>query len=280
MKLGVCQWSLPVDGPYAIKTIADLGLKGIQLDIGSHDRGFPLSLQVVQEAYKEFTEKYGVTITALAVRELDNYGMTRKDGTPEKEIVLQAISKAIEIANSMEVPIVMLASFEDGEIKTEQDFNTVVDCLKNACDEAEKYGLMIATENLLSIEETKKLFKLVDRPNLKLYFDTQNYYLRKNYNTAEMVRELFPYICEVHVKDGADGSLSGSLLGEGDSGFFETMEVLKEKGYSGWLHLENYYDQLPLSLQDTDPMELLKKDISILENVVFETANETSTSLK
>ncbi|WP_342514881.1 sugar phosphate isomerase/epimerase family protein [Sporosarcina sp. FSL K6-1522] len=268
MKFGVCQWSLPIDGPYAIRMTADVGLKGIQLDIGSYNRGFPLSLQVVQEAYLEYAEKYGITISSLAVRELDNYGMTRKDGTPEKEIVLKAISKSIEIANAMRIPIVMLASFEDGEIKTEQDFNTVVDCLKKACEEAEQYNLIIATENLLSIEENKRLFKLVNKPNLKLYFDTQNYYLRKNYNTANMVRELFPYICEVHVKDGANGYLSGALLGEGDSGFFETMKVLKEKKFDGWIHLENYYDQQPLSLQGEDPMELLKKDILTLENTV------------
>lgn len=269
MKLGVCQWSLPIDGPYALRMAANLGLKGIQLDIGSYDRGFPLSLQAVQEAYMEYAEKYSITITSLAVRELDNYGMTRKDGTFEKNLVMRAISEAIKAANIMKIPIVMLASFEDGEIKTEQDFNLVVDCLQKACDEAKQYNLVIATENILSIEENRKLFGSVDRPNLKLYFDTQNYYLRKSYNTAEMVRELFPYICEIHIKDGANGDLSGALLGEGDSGFFETMKVLKEMEYKGWVHLENYYDQQPLSLREEDPIELLKKDISIFENTRF-----------
>lgn len=269
IKLGVCHWSLPIEGPYALKLVADVGLEGIQLDIGSYDRGFQLSNPVVQQAYLEFSEKYHVTITSLAVRELDRFGMTRPDDSSEKEIVMEAIMKSIEIANSMGIPMIMLPSFEDGEIKTEVDFNRVIDCLKAACDEAEKYNIIVATENLLSIKETNQLFERVNKPNLKLYFDTQNYYLRRNYDVASMARELFPYIYEVHVKDGKDGHLSGALLGEGDSGYYETIEVLKRQGYQGWIHLENYYDQKPLSQQSSDPIHLLKKDISILKQSIF-----------
>jgi sugar phosphate isomerase/epimerase len=247
---------------------SELGLEGIQLDIGSYERGFPLSKPSIQKAYVEYAQKYNITITSLAVRELDRHGMTREDGTLEKEIAVDAILKAITTADAMNIPIVMLPSFEDGEIKTEQDFQRVVDCLRMVCDEAEKKNIIIATENLLSVEETKRLFDLVNKPNLKLYFDTQNYYLRKKYNVANMAEELFPYICEIHVKDGRNGYLSGSLLGEGDSGFFETMEVLKQKNYKGWILLENYYDLRPLSLEGEDPIELLKKDISILKNTI------------
>jgi len=269
VKLGVCHWSCPIDGPYALKMASELGLEGIQLDIGSYERGFPLSRPSIQKAYVEYAKKYNITITSLAVRELDRHGMTRKDGTMEKEIAVEAILKAISAADAMNIPIVMLPSFEDGEIKTDRDFQRVVNCLKMACEEAEKKNIIIATENLLSIEETKQLFNLVNKPNLRLYFDTQNYHLRRNYNVASMVEELFPYICEIHVKDGRDGHMSGALLGEGDSGFFETMEVLREKNYSGWILLENYYDLRPLSLEGDDPIELLRRDISILKTQVL-----------
>ena len=40
--------------------------------------------------------------------------------------------------------------------------------------------------------------------------------------------------------------MSGSLLGTGDSGFHETMHWLDNHDYSGYILLENYYDQLPL----------------------------------
>ncbi|MBM7716104.1 sugar phosphate isomerase/epimerase [Bacillus thermophilus] len=266
--IGICHWSLPIEGPYAIKLVSELGLQGIQLDIGSYERGFSLSYPVVQKAYVDMAKQYDVTITSLAVRELDHYGMTRENGTKEKDIAVEAVMTGIDIAESMGINKVMLPSFEDGEIKTEEDFNRVVECLQQACDKALNKNIMIATENLLSITENEELFKRVDRPNLTLYFDTQNYYLRKKYNVAEMADKLFPLICEVHVKDGKNNDLSGALLGEGDSNFFETINVFKQKDYYGWMMLENYYDQKPLSLTHSDPIDLLKKDISILKKTL------------
>jgi len=257
-----------MEGPYALKLASELGIQGIQLDIGTNERGFLLSYTVVQEAYLEMSKKFDVQITSLAVRELDNYGLTRENGTKEKEIAIESVMTAIDIADAMGINNVMVPSFEDGDIKTKKDFNRVAECLQQACDKALNKNITISTENLLSIEENKELFSVVDRPNFTLYFDTQNYYLRKKYNAAEMVEELFPLICEVHAKDGKGGFLSGALLGEGDSNFFETLETLKENDYDGWILLENYYDQEPMSLTGKDPIYLLKKDIAILKNAI------------
>ena len=65
VKLGVCHWSCPIDGPYALKMAAELGLEGVQLDIGSYERGFPLSVPSIQKVYMEYAEKYNITITSL-----------------------------------------------------------------------------------------------------------------------------------------------------------------------------------------------------------------------
>lgn len=268
IKIGICHWSLPMEGPYGIKLAAELGLQGIQLDVGSYERGFLLSLPAVQKAYLEMSQKHNVTITSLAVRELDNYGLTREDGTKEKDIALEAVMTAVDIAEAMGITNVMVPSFEASDIKTQVDFNSLVNILKQACDKAINKSIIISTENLLSIEENKNLFEKVDRPNLSLYFDTQNYNLRKNYNAAEMVEALFPYICEVHAKDGRNGFMSGALLGEGDSGFYDTLEALKKNKYDGWIVLENYYDQEPLSLTGKGPIELLKEDVSILKKAI------------
>lgn len=269
IKIGICHWSLPMEGPYALKLVSELGLQGIQLDVGSHKRGFLLSYKEVQEAYLEMAEKYNVEITSLAVRELDNYGLTRENGTDEKNIATEAVMTALEIAKDMGIKNVMIPSFEDGDIKNEEDFNRVVEVLRHACDATINDDITITTENLLSTEQNKRLFDIVNRPNLKLYFDTQNYHLRRQYNPAEMVNELFPFIEEVHAKDGRDGFMSASLLGEGDSGFHETMEALKNNHYEGWILLENYYDQKPLSLTEENPIKLLEKDISILKSVII-----------
>jgi len=268
LKIGICQWALPMEGPYGCKLASELGLEGIQLDIGTNQRGFLLSNRFVQEAYLESRKEFGISFPSIAIPELDNFSMLAPEGSRDREIANKAIRKAIETAEAMKISLVMIPSFNKSEIKTEVDFEQAVDCLQNACDYAKNKGIIIGTENLLSVNDYKLLFKKVNRSNLKLYFDTQNYSLNKGYNTAEMLELLIPYICEVHVKDGKNGALSGALLGKGDANFYNSMKVLGKYNYSDWIMLENYYDREPLSLQNSNPVELLKQDIKTLKEVI------------
>jgi len=268
LKIGICQWALPMEGPYGCKLASELGLEGIQLDIGTNQRGFLLSNKFVQEAYLESGKEFGISFPSIAIPELDNFSMLAPEGSRDREIVNKAIRKAIETAEAMKISLVMIPSFNKSEIKTEADFEQAVDCLQNACDYAKNKGITIGTENILSVNDVKLLFKKVNRSNLKLYFDTQNYSLNKGYNTAEMLELLISYICEVHVKDGKNGDLSGALLGKGDANFYNSMKVLKKYNYSGWIILENYYDRESLSLQNNNPVELLKQDIKTLKEVI------------
>lgn len=266
MNLGICQWSLPVAGPYGVKVAKELGFSGIQIDIGSYEDNFPLSHPLVQKGYKYYSEKYDIELLSIAVRPLDLYGTTRPKGDERKEIALLAIEKSIAAAKSLEISRVMLPNFQDGEIKTNNDFKNVVETLKWACDLAAKSNIEIATENLLSAMELKKLFREVDRKNLTLYFDTQNYFLNHRYDTASLIQDFKEYLCdEIHVKDGAENVLSGALLGEGASAFDKSSEALKKINYNGWLVLENYYHLSPLS-EEGHIETLIKKDITTLKS--------------
>ena len=71
---------------------------------------------------------------------------------------------------------------------------------------------------------------------------------------------------QLHVKDGEE--MSGGLLGTGPSDFFKTMDWLDKHDYTGYILLENYYDQLPLRLQHEDPYELLRQDIATLKKAI------------
>ncbi len=42
IKTGICLWSLPIEGPYVCELAFDLGFEGIQLELGTYERGFPL----------------------------------------------------------------------------------------------------------------------------------------------------------------------------------------------------------------------------------------------
>jgi sugar phosphate isomerase/epimerase len=272
VKLGIVEWALPVDGPYGCKIAADVGFEGIQLDIGSYQRNFPITKRSVQEAYLEAAGQFGIEYPAVGCNALDVYGMVAPKGFNERAIAYKVMTSAIDAAAAMGIPTVMIQSFKASAIETSQDFERAINVFSDVCDYAlDKGQITIGMENLLSVEALIRLIDAVGKPNLKVFFDTQNYYLDAKVDVAAMVEPLIPHICEVHVKDGyeADIEPSGALLGEGDSGFFDTIAELRRCGYSGWLISENFYDRGPVSRLSDDPVELMSKDYQTLKRIVW-----------
>lgn len=270
VKLGITEWSLPVDGPYGCKIAAEVGFEGIQLDVGNFDRNFPKTKKVVQDAYLAAAQQWGIEYTAMGCNELDNYNMVAPKGSGERAIALRTITSAVDAAAAMGISIVMVQSFNASAIETEQDFKRAVNVIKYASDYAGGKGkITIGVENLLSVENLLRFIEEVNRPNLKIYFDTQNYYLHERVDVAAMVKPLAPYFCQVHVKDGYqfDVEPSGALLGHGATGFYKTIDELRKCEYSGWLISENFYDRGPISHLNEDPVELMKKDYQVLKDI-------------
>lgn len=272
VKLGITEWSLPVEGPYGCKIAADVGFEGIQLDIGSYERNFPKTRRCVQEAYLEAADKFGIQYTAIACNELDNFDMVAQKGFTERAIAFATITSAIDAAAAMGIPMVMVQSFKASALETDQDLERAVKVIRQVSDYAlDKGQIIIGLENLLSVENLLRLIDEVGNPNVKIYFDTQNYYLDEKADVAAMVEPLISHICEVHVKDGyaSDIEPSGALLGKGDSGFFDTIAELRRCGYSGWLISENFYDRGPVSRLSDDPKALMLKDYQVLKSIVW-----------
>ena len=103
-------------------------------------------------------------------------------------------------------------NFNASAIRSEGDFNRAIRIIKCVSDYTLDKGVIIGLENLLSVENLIRLVGGVDNQNVKVYFDTQNYYLRKRMNISETIESLVPYIYQVHVKDGKKDDLSGVLL--------------------------------------------------------------------
>jgi sugar phosphate isomerase/epimerase len=270
IKIGICEWAFPLPGPYGCKIAAELGLEGMELDLGSYEQGFPLSNPVIQQAYREAGVKWGIKFPAIAVNALCAYGMTNPENFEKSEIAITAIYKGIDAAEALKIPTVQLPSFKDNAIENEADFQNTVKCIKLACQYAEAKGIVIGSENALSSEDNLRLIHEVDQTNFKIFFDTQNPYAMKKYHVPEMIRKIGRYIGEVHVKDGNDGELSSALLGKGESDFYQSLAALKEIGFSGWIYLENYYNKKPLNSGFEDPFELLKQDIVILREALLQ----------
>jgi sugar phosphate isomerase/epimerase len=216
-------------------------------------------------AYLDAAEKWDIIYPSLAITTLGKFGvnMTAPAGSDSKKLALLAVRRGVDTASAMGIPMIMIPSFFDDEMKTDSDLRETAECLKYACDYAAAKNIVISTENLLSAEATLELIDLVGKDALKVYFDTQNYKLFMKYNTQEIFTRLLPYICQIHVKDGLD-CLSGALLGDGTADYDDMVRLIRASDYSGWIVSENYYDQSPLNKQSEDAFALLKEDANRL----------------
>ena len=96
--------------------------------------------------------------------------------------------------------------------------------------------------------------------------DSQNLYALDGTSMARYFTALADVIAGVHLKDGVGTMLSGSLLGEGTSGFYRTAGAILDNGYGGSLIIESVYDK-PTVCKLGSERELLAKDAATLRRV-------------
>ncbi|WP_087065478.1 sugar phosphate isomerase/epimerase family protein [Intestinibacillus massiliensis] len=268
IKIGACDWGLPGAGLYATQIAAAVGLDALSLKIGLYENDYPITQPELQKVYLSEQQKYGVEYCAIALNDFDNIPMHARKGTKEYDIVWDLLRRAVRTAKALGVQVIQVPGFAASEVKSEEDMEHSARAFQYLCDEAGAYGIGVAGENLMTPDEFKKMHEMVGRKNFFLYFDSQNYHLFRGYRELDILEGLYPYMCnQLHVKDGT-GAMSGGLLGTGDSGFGDTMRWLDQHGFSGYILLENYYDQLPLRAQAQNPYDLLRQDIEILKKAI------------
>lgn len=266
-KTGICLWGFPGKGPGSLQAAAKLGLQGAQISLGAFEENYPLSDSLLQREYVRISKGCGIELVSLSVEHLNEYGLSNPSGSRRGKIAMEGSRAGLEAAAQMEIPVVQLPSFNNGAIRTEEDFKNTCEKISILCERAKQYGIIIATENVLSVENSQRMMKTVACSNFKLMFDTQNYFLDHGADTAEVLRKLHPYVVQVHLKDGYNGRLSSALLGRGETHFLQTAQVIKETACSRWLLLENYYDRPPLNQLCADPMELIQTDMKTIRTV-------------
>ena len=91
--------------------------------------------------------------------------------------------------------MLLIPNFKKSAITGQREFDEAVEVFKWACDTAGRHEITIAFENTLSTEQTLQMIADINRPNLKLYFDIQNYHLHKGSNSPQMLDELMEHVC-------------------------------------------------------------------------------------
>ncbi|WPP49433.1 sugar phosphate isomerase/epimerase family protein [Catalinimonas niigatensis] len=227
-RIGACDWSIGHHSEVeAMATAHKIGLDGVQISLGKAENNMHLRQKEVRQAYKEAAKKYGVKVSSLAIGELNQVPYK---SAPE---TVEWVSDSIDVAQAMDVSVILLAFFGNGDLKNDaQGTQEVIKRLKDVAPKAEKKGIILGIESWLSADEHLEIIEAVGSPNVRVYYDVANSH-KMGYDIYEEMQRLgSEYICEVHAKE------NGYLLGKGAVDFERVKAILDDINYQGWVIIE------------------------------------------
>lgn len=272
IKFGVCEFSFPCWGPLAVQMAHEAGFTGIQLaDAGGSTNSYPLNNRRVQDCYLEASAKYGVELQSIHLYTLVRQNFIRySQSSPEGQACMESIKMGIIAASEMKIPTVMIEGMRMYGAAQRQH---VLDMYRYAVQVAEDYGVQIAMETDVSLEDHFKFLDHFDG-KLKLCFDTHNPVMYGTGYPPDMIRALGKErIDHFHVKESqldAEGFVTKEtspivLLGTGGTFFQESMQAIKDIGYEGWIISETFYHRPNMNENGMDYVSSARRDVETLK---------------
>ena len=229
LKLGVTDWNLRLSGKTdAVALAASLGFQGVELSIGTKpvDGKLPLADEALQSKYLEELKKHsiaaaGVCLDILHVNYLKNDKLGQK-----------WVADSIPIARKLNARVVLLPFFGKGGLTTKEEKDYVGDVLRDIAPEAQKQGILLGLENMISAEDNVRIMDRCRSEAVKVYYDVGN-----STNAGFDVLKEIPWlgasrICQFHLKDNPH------YLGEGKIAFPDVMRLIGNLGFAGFANLE------------------------------------------
>ena len=234
-KVGVCEWSLPVWGPFSIDFAADCGFEGVQLtDLRGVYWGYPMNNRFIQEGYKEASARTGVVLQSMHLMTLSHStGHFDKPDSPKGELARHSFRQAVKACAAMGIPVINISGVARGE----GTFENLMDFLKFAIRLCKDNGILLVYERGIDMVYITNMLNEV--PDLML-----NYHLSE-YPAFQVPTAIPEKIDHVHIMDHhtdpATGVKTGAIAGEGSKTIAEGIHLLKEKGFDNWYLSEAEY---------------------------------------
>lgn len=231
LRIGACDWSIGKSSDIGAFSLAQqIGLDGIQVNLGSDANNMHMREKDRQRAYIEESKRTGVQIASLAIGELNRVPYKSEPRTDEW------VWDAVDVAHNLDVTVILLAFFAENDLRGDaRGKEDVIRKLKVVAPKAEKSGVILGIESYLSAEEHMDIIQQVGSKNLKVYYDFRNS-ADAGYDVIKEIKWLGKdMICELHMKE------NGFRLGEGTMDWKKISETLIEMEYygDGWMQIES-----------------------------------------
>ncbi len=230
LHIGACDWSIGKSSdPGAFEVARQIGLDGIQVNMGSEKNDLHMRQPDLQQAHLAASKNSTVKIASIAIGELNNVPYK---SDPRTE---QWVSDSIDVAKAFDVKVILLAFFNQNDLRNDPaGKEEVIQRLKRVTPKAEKLDITLGIESYLSAEEHLEIINRVGSESIKVYYDFRNS-ADAGYDVIKEIKQLGrDAICELHIKE------NGKLLGEGTLDWYkigETLSLIDYKG-DGWMQIE------------------------------------------
>jgi len=230
LRIGACDWSIGKSSDLGAFAIAkEIGLDGIQVNLGSEANNLHLRERARQQSYLGESARTGVRIASLAMGELNQVPYKSDPRTDEW------VWDSVDVAHNLNVKVILLAFFGKNDLRgDDRGKQEVIRKLKGVAPKAEKMGVTLGIESYLTAEEHMDIIQKVGSNSVKVYYDFRNAADAGN----DVIREIKwlgrDIICELHMKE------NGSLLGNGTMDWPAISRTLAEMQYHGndWMQIE------------------------------------------
>jgi len=217
------------------------GLSGVELQV--FFKGATLWDQETWLGYQRAAERTGLTIPSLAGVWPPGAGLPQ----PTAE---EHIRKAIRVAEKLHASTILVACFEQNcpKMDQEQSYRPVVALLQKLSGPARDAGVTIGMETSNSPADDRQLIDLVDRPNVRVYYDLDN--VERYAHTGQAVpgiAALKSRIRQVHLKN------EDRLLEQpGRVNWADAAKALAAIGYAGWFVFETSHSSPQQCIEATE----------------------------
>lgn len=237
-KIGVCDWTIGKrSDPASFEVAKRIGLDGVQVDFGRSPDQLPLFSPELQKKILTAAKKHDMEVASLAMGVLNQIPY-KSDPRAERWV-----EQGIDVCKAMGTNVVLLAFFGKGDLRNDKKgTDIVVQRLKKVAPKAEKAGVFLGIESMLSAEQHMDIVNRVGSPAVKVYYDVGNSY-KAGYDIYAEIRLLGKLLCEFHAKDHDD------LYGKGSIDFPAVRRAMDDAGYRGWIQIEG--TKTPLGMEES-----------------------------
>lgn len=246
-RIGVCSWSLQPDGPEElVRDLTTLGLKKLQLALDpireDAAKWAPLKTMLDEASIELASAQFGAIgedyTTPQTIRQTGGFVPT--DHWDDN---LRHVHANVAIAQSLGIHTITTHAGFIPQDASDPMFDVLVDRIRTIAD---LIGGALSGDLLLETgQETSAtlsgFLRAVDRKNLGVNFDPANMLLYDMGDPMEAVKQLLPYVRQVHIKDATPPAVSGAWgeevpVGSGEVDWKAFLDTVGSAGYQGdWI---------------------------------------------